>query len=719
MVPLPRGPRPSLRPLCHYSTLASNPVLPKSVFSKKPVKALDVPPNAYPNPLFKLNKSDVLGLTTRELSHLLRVSNVNVKEANNFCFHILEIIHENILKDTALATKYILLIHSSPLSKTVIDHLYKTYANDPLRTAIISYATDPSSNETRQAITATLEKIFQQGDADVVQLTVGFLRKLAATGKFNLHPVYLTEAQQQALFKHTKRDRIRDLYACLVQTNVKFTHKGWFDSFKFALHQGSALDRLVSRTGLLDPKWHQTQLTGLTSEQREKMLAYFDLDDLSFFARRLIAGGDIVLSKIYLELVVSKFERLGKPDDVELVLGVIMLYLMQFKGARECIKFLRYLVDSDLQVRNSTLLTVLSFLRADHAHEEALYLINYLHQKPLNAYYRRKLVTEIMAVISQHFARNPEIVLGYYALLFGDQSVQDLQDLHVLDLILAPGAGTTSFSRADIHEDLQNSPLMHSDLTNMYALALGSLSQTDRRDILLSRKLYKAYRGKIAEAVAAGDGSSTFHPANLDSGVVTLFIDKLLRAGHQDFDLVKDEERYEVAKNIAADFMALPVKKGSLNVYFFELIITSSVVHHRDLAFGLHMFKLSHSLGKKITFNQIFPFIEHYYSVRDYDKALLWYNILVQNGCKSTSVAGDRLQQMAKERNWPVKGTQYTTAAYKKRKAAAKLGSRLHQDSFERLIGKGTPVPDVEFLDELGKVLAAADRTDRLPELAQ
>lgn len=427
------------------------------------------------------------------------------------------------------------------------------------------------------------------------------------------------------------------------------------------------------------------------------------------------------MANLYLELLVTKFEKLAEPAHLQLILSIMLSHSMSFKGPQECLKFLRYIMKSELTVLPNTLLRILTALRLDSFYDEALLLVNYLHTEKLSPDERVSLVAEIMKVITGKFAEHPKIAVGYFTSLFNDENdfaLHTLKDLLILDLIYGRGAVDTLFSvvdKAEIHEDLKNSQMTHANLRDMYSVAFQNLLEPQQSSPGLIRKLYDEYKKKINETRQSGDILSVFSDANVDESVVALFLDHLLRVNpgaRDDMELVRDGLKFEAAKQIFTDFFdGRSVKTPAKATYMLGLMISSSLLKHRDLEFAIGVFKRGRQWGLPITFNQVYPIIMHHYLKDEWDKAQQWYMFLMQSGAKAKSVAAEKLFAIAKAHKWPHTGTHYRNNARVKVRTARQELAKLNSDSvavpgFAALSGASPNInADTNMGEELERIL--------------
>lgn len=703
-----------------YSIQSANPKLRSNIFSIRnlPPKLQDLPLDTYPNPIYNFSKADLLNLEQKELNHLLSIPYKSSSETDKFCFNILEIVHENLMEDPKLAAKYLLAIQDENTRATVMGCLKQYYKSNRLRRSLILFIDSPTSPETRSEVLHTLEKIlcdFETLNEDACQMALSFLKKLALTGRHNPHIMFAPQKAVDVLMKSLPESQWAQLYACLLHVNMKFQNGGDFEKLKKSLLRGSNLDKLVVRKGIIDAKWQDTNKFDFDTTYRMKMVSFLTFNDLAFFADHAIREKDVVNANLYLDLLVTKFENLAGSDNqkkrLQVVLNTMLNHSMVFKGPQECLKYLNYMVESNLEVRPSTLLRILVNLREVSCWDEALFLINYLHTEKLDGPQRKILTREIMKVITQKFARHPQVAVGYFASMFNrDNPLQLLKDLHILDVIYGPSTLFDNIKKADIHEDLTEAHLTHHILKDMYLVVLCNVPEKES-NVDLIKDLFCQYLIQIEQAKGRNSTQSIFHPNNVCDDILCLFLDQLVRVdpfATDNMDLVTDPARFAAAKDICTQFFAIAdLQKHQRKGYLLDLMLTSSLLYHRDIAFGAQLLKHAREVGMPLSFNQLYPFIMYHYSNGQHEEARKWYDLLTANGVKAKNVSADRLVEIAKELDWPVKGTQYrSTARQKNRKAREEL-VKLTTDPLAMFSEASVAgdISDLNLLEELGSIL--------------
>ncbi|KAF7579628.1 hypothetical protein FOB63_004698 [Clavispora lusitaniae] len=712
---------------------STNPTLRSNLFSSKslPAQITSIPLNTYPNPLFGLEKNDILRLSGSELQHLLKIPYKSTCETDKFCYNVIEIIHENILENPSLAARFIHTIKDPEMKDIIMTCLTHYYESDRLRRSILLFMQNPGGSETKREILCNIDHIlsrYSESPSQAANMVLNYLRKLAQTGSVNPNVILLSGEHASQLMANINSSDQATLFACLFHTNIKFKDNQKFEQFKRKLLAGSLIEKTVARTGILDAKWHDTNRFSFSAEHKRKMVYYFTFNDLVFFTQHAIKEKDVVNANLYLDLLVTKFENTkdvsNQPKQLQLVLTILLNHSMRFIGPQECLKFLRYMVESKIQVRPATLLRLLMRFREDKCYEEALLLINFLHTTSLDQAQRKLLVKEIMLVISAKFSHHPRIAIGYFASLFSgenDKALKCLQDLGLLELVYGQDVFDTSFSvieRADLHEDLKGSELTHDTLKDIYSIVLRNLTP-EKKSGPLVQHLFTQYLKQVKKAQENDDKKSLFHPNAIDDSIISLFMDHLLRQNPystSDMDLNSDKLNYTCATSMWRDFFGqVDLSRNQRKPYLVDLMISACLLKHRDLSFAGYVMKQSRQIGLPLSFNQLFPFIMFHYSNGDYNKAHQWYLLLLQNGVKSKSIAAKKLFEIARELKWDVKGTYYRSSSYARNKRAKKELAKLatNQSNYSKTKNVAhKPAHDPNLFDELGALLNAIPKNE-------
>lgn len=706
-----------------YSSLAANPCLKKDPFTNRPLPSniLDVPLNTYPNPLLTLNKEQILGLKDQELHHLLSIPGGTSVELEQLFLNVVLIINDNLIADPQRAAFFLEIFEKSTFELPISAFLKESYKGNRLRKSIVSFLDDPNDEEARSDVLGVLEEMAERlnnDPKDSAMMIYNYLHKLSALRIVNKRKLSVSSKVLDLLNLHLTETEKRNLFAYLLMSNIKFQNTDHFNSLRNTLFQGGPLSKLVARTGLKDAKWHHTVHCEFSELHKEQMTRFFTFNELKSFATKALLEKNFLDSNLYLELVVSKFEQFSSNKHLQDVLEIMLIHSMILKGPQECIRFFRYNVESGLKIETRTLLKVLQKLREENLFDEALFLINFLHKEYLEPSQRKKLVVEIMHVMQKKFINHPQVVVGYFAALFNDEkesALRLLQDLELLDLIYGNGEEKMLhdvIKVAVVHEDLKRSELTHAILSRMYSLILRNASLEETRNPTFIMGLYGAYMSQVRNAMDLGNKTSIFHEDNIDESVISLFMEYLLRKNPHDPDsmeLSPQKLNYDTAKFIASDFSnTVSVRRIGKKTYLIDLLIYSSILQHNDITFGLQMLKRARKDNLPVTFNQIYPFVSYHLSRKENDKALGWYQIMVENGVKARSTTANKLFKTAKDLNWPVKGTQYKSSQTHRNKEIRKKLQLVASDPVTLLPLKNSsalPHKLFDFIEELAAVL--------------
>lgn len=704
-----------------YSASVTNPCLKKDLFSKRPIPSnvLDLPLNCYPNPLLTLEKDEILELKDQELNHLLSIPGGSPAELENLFLNVVLIINDTLIADTPKAALYLEKFEKSHFELPITALLRESYKNNRLRRSIVSFLEDPTDEETRFDIGQVITDLAQRkqcASKEKTQILLNYLQKLSCVRRINMKCIYLPLLVLDLLLKELSALDKRNLFSYLVHANIKFEQKDHYNELKLSLLQSAPLSKLVARTGLKDPKWHDLAKTDFDDLHKQRIVEFYSFNELKSFAHQALREKNFFDSNLYLELIVTKFELFSNNKHLQDVLEIMLLHSMILKGPQECIRFFRYNVETGVKIETRTLLKVLEKFREEGLLDEALFLVNYLHKENLLPSQRQKLTSEIMLVMRKKFVNHPQIVVGYFAALFNNENKEALQllhDLKLLDIFYCADGENIDISvikEAVLHEDLKGSKLNHDVLFQMYSFALASLPLKVSTNPLFIRNLYDAYIMKVNSAMSENDNTSLFHEENLGENIISLFVEYLLRTHpHDPNSMILSTEvlKYDTAKYVVNDFFNVAnVKWIRKKTYLIDLLIYSSLMKHNDFAFAMEMLKRARSTNLPVTFNQIYPFITYHLLRNEEEKALQWYEIIVQNGVKARSTAAYDLFKTAKDLNWPVKGSQYISSVRQRNKKIRENLQHVSSDPMDLLPMNSTSSSQrFEIIEELASVL--------------
>lgn len=727
----------------------------------------DLPIDTYPNPLFNMNKDEIIELNSEDYLHLLTIPYKSISETDKFCFHIIEIVNDLIILDSKKAMKLLTNITDEEISSIILNTLRKYFLGDRVKGSLLEFMASPVSKTFREGFFNNVSHILDMKDKtqdEKAVIFLSFLNKLALVGSINTNPLILNQNLYDKIIALIPESRYAEFYSYLVNLNIQTYKTLQLDHLKYKLIMGSNMEKFVARTGWMDPKWHDVERPSFDETHQQKMIQFFTIKDLKTFALFAVKKEDIVDATLYLNLLVSKFESKCKErmnsdakdgsmeailmQDIQSVLNVILSYIMVFKGSKSCIKVLKYIVKNHLEVKFENLLTIMNNLRAQGYYQEALLLMNNIQLEGLSRIQILALVEEILQLIKEKYPKSPKIIIGYVASIFNGTSsdieknpgLELLDDLRLLGIAYSGGEigkltqSLSIIQKANVDKSLTGFNLTPKALTEIYATILSSLPKSQITPELMF-KLYEAYIAKIKDSkdLASIKNSNEnnqqhiFHDSNLNDHVITLFIKHLLKINPNlpDMDLVATKSNFETAKLILDDFLGnTDIKRKNRSVYLFDLLIYSSLLVHQDYAFASKMIRTSRSYGLPFSFNQIYPFIMFHYYRSEYKQAEMWYRELIRHGVRAKASPAKTLFKVARELNWDVNGFVYRKFGiyknHKMREEMAKLQSdpvlfieddRIDDELTEELIDApfNNNNNDFNFSDELVSVLYQAD----------
>lgn len=671
----------------------------------------------FPNPLFTFDKSKLMGLSEEELRHLLSIPYKSISETDQFCFNVIQIVHESLIQNPVKAKMFLRNIRDEEIRGVILNCLKQYYKTNLVRDSILHFTVFPEEAATRRSIFTNIEDILFESStpqAERLVLLLSYLRKLALCSSPNGTSLLLQDKTAKALLQNIPETKRAELSSYFLHINMKFSDMRMFDEFKQSLLHGSNLSCLIAKTGIIDAKWHHLNDYVFDDEHKQKMVNFFTFNDLHLFTTQAIEAHDLLDANLYLDLLVAKLETLslksnsnGHGRRVQTLLHVLLQHSMTFKGPQECLKFLRYMPQMGLEIRPATLLRVLIQLRKDECFDEALYLINNLHNCELSEHQHSMLVNEIVNVIAKKFAAHPEVIVGYFAAMFGNEVLHLLQRLGLLQLIYKEDFKSLDFSgikKADIHQDLTSCDLQHSHLQVLYEVVLKYIGVGSLAPRLVT-DLYHRYKSEVVLPK-----NSVIELLQVDDSVVALFLECLLKVlpGGLDMNLLRDKRRYEAAKLINQDFfdsVSLPAQRKK--VFLYDLLISSALLQHNDYAFAAALIKHSREHKMPSTFNQIYPFIVYHYVRGEVNRAEAWYNMMVKEGVKAKSTAGDRLFSIAEECGWRIKGSLYKRTIHHRNQKARKALANMKSDHLKRMGMNGEEQRSTDLLEELSAIIGA------------
>ncbi|CAK7896313.1 hypothetical protein CAAN1_04S07690 [[Candida] anglica] len=648
------------------------PNLQSSLFSgRKSIEIANTPLDTYPNPLYSMDKEQIRALKPAEYMHLLQIPYKNVSETDKFCWHITELVNENIISDSRRASILLMCIADNELTDRIVSALSAFYKNDIIKQSILTYMTTPSNPSWHKLLNSTLEYILKSQESS--EPILKYLDTLASIQRMNEIPIIWKPSFFNKISKLIPRSDYATFFSCLFNLNIQPYLPYQLNPIKSVLAGGSNLEKYVLRTGLLHAKWHDTQLVDFDELHKQKMVQFYSMDELRNYALYAIKQEDVIESNLYLSLLVEKFElkckfqndpetnpsiSTKKPldtsitQDLQSVLYVILNHIMVFKGSEHCIKVLKYMLKNHLEVNFKTLIAVMNNLRRQGYYNEALILMKNINLNDKTKDEKQILVEEILSLIIQKYPREPKILLGY--MLAFSQNIPLFHKLQLLKVIYGSDNDIehweNSIQIANVDPKLKESRLSSQALSGLYQTVLQTMKKENIYQQL--RPLYHSYMEHVPQL------KNYQH----DDKIITLFLKYLLKRqpNSKKMDVYENLNNYTLAKEIFESFHENKVmSSGSHTVYLYDLLIYSSLMVHKDYVFAANVIKKSRSLGLPLSFNQIYPFIMFHYSRNEFEQAEMWYRELVKHGVKAKATPVKEVFRIARELNWEVSGFVY------------------------------------------------------------
>lgn len=665
---------------------------------------LSISTDTYPNPLFQMSKTEILQLKKKELMHLLSIPYKSFSETDAFCSNIIDLITEKLLTDTArISTLYRCI--SDPQMKEIIDHrLRQHFKGDKVQNSIIECLINPNSETAREALFSNVLHIVYGLDKPASEKSVillSYFDKLAGLKMVYDKPVLLSTNHWNKIMETIPLSSYRELYAYLVSLNIQTLYLTHMEDIKRTLLKGSNLDRFVARTGWLEPRWHDINRVEFTPNHLARMVNFFSVKDLKYFALHFIGKKDIVNANIYLDLLTSKFEQKSaiiqsdkretvRPtdtsvkEDTQTVLNVILSHTMSFKGCEYCVNILKYIMQKGIRIDFESMLILLRNFKDQGFLEEAFLLINNIDPKTLDPKDKASLVDEIIALIQKKYPNSPKILVGYMVACFDNRTAPLLNRLGLLTHIY-PDIRTTDsldyIQTANLDKGLTGCELTPSSLEALYRVLFQSLPQSSINPSVIS-DLYKKYVEAV-EYYRQNEISYThvFSDSKLNDRIITIMLKYLLKSNPQAPDMAMNHSttNFDVAKYIIKDFLKRfpDIKRRNKSVYLYDLLVYCGLKTHNDFNFATQMTNISREAGLPWTFNQISPFILYHYHRKEYDLAKNWYYKLAVDGVKSNVEAAREIFDICFELKWDITGFAYRKNGihknYKAKEALHKL----------------------------------------------
>lgn len=727
------------------------PNLNSSIFTRNEVGHLDsylnYPIDSFPNPLFRMSKSELFQLSSEEFTHLIQIPYRSIQESDQFCIHIIDIINTYILKDANRISGIIkALRNNESIFDLIIETLRVYYEKDKIMTSVIEYMIDPSHGESRRLFFECISDITvirNKDSNEKAEILLNYLRVLAMIDVVNYNPLLLKTDLYKKIIRIIPSSRYAELYLYFLNVNIQTYNLKDIEILKKRLIRGSNIEKYIARTGWLNAKWHDVERSNFNKDHKSKMVNFFSITDLKKFTEFAISNKDVVNSNLYLNLLVSKFEikcselaeknfnnRVGDTtidEDTHIVLDLILEHVMVFKGSKKCIGVLKYMLTNNLPIKLNTILIILKNLRIQGFYKEGLVLVNSMNLERLSQSERKLLVDEIINLIYLKYPDSPKILIGYLVSFFNGSEDENkvlrlLNELNVLGITYGNGQlGTISdfglVQKANIDKLLSGFEITSNALNKLYETILNSIP----KDLITPEfiySLYEAYK-TVSKGSTEKRAFPIFSDNKLDDGIVLILIKYLLKEDPKSnkMDLVLTKSNYEVSKLIFNDFNDnLKLHRSNRTVYLHDLLVYTSLTVHQDYTFASSVVRLNRSEKLPLSFNQIYPFILFHYHRKEFDLAKLWYDEMVKQGVKATSPPSKELFRIARELKWNVNGFTYRKfrihSNYKKKEELQKMlddpilfmeDSNLEEEVTEDLINPNSN--EISFDDELASIM--------------
>lgn len=733
--------------VAHQRPIATRPIVDQETMPKLRIRPFSrkgeednvdftkLPLDTYPNPLYSMTTKSILGLSQEEFRHLLKIPYRHVGELDQFFVKITQIVKSLILQNPPIVVNLIENLRHSDIFENMQSALLEVFEKDRVRLSILLFILSPGSPQFLQSffliladIMNTKEKSFQEKSV----LLVKYFDLFARSDIINESPILLDLKFYSKIMKTFGPAKFNQLFSYFVNLNIQTRDLLLIKSLKKTLENGSEVDRFTARTGWINPDWRHILKASIPENQRQKMVAFYSIDDFQRFADIAIKKHDIILANLYVSLLVKKFEIKSNKkssfindssisDDIQTLLEVILNHVMEFKGSKHATSVLKYMKDNQLQIRFNTLLILMRQLRLKSHYQDALLIMNNINMNQISDLERKQLVHEILLLIKKRYPKSPKILIGYCASIFNNTECDGLELLNDLGILgITHGLGQVgsvsnleTIQKANLDSGLSGFKFTHTALSNVYETILGTTPRSFSSDYI--PKLYDLYISQVE--------ANRF--VDMNDRVINKFINFLLRklaGGRINFKFHRSLERYDIAKRIFLDFHdKTPLKRRQTTTSLFDLLIHVSLTYHQDYEFASKVIKLAREMSVTPTFNQIYPFIIFHYNREEYTIAELWYKELVKHGVVTKVLPSKKLFSIARELNWDVNGfvnrSLHIRRNYKTTEELARVANEPvmfidtvdpEEEVTEELITDSMESADVNFSDELSAVLYGA-----------
>ncbi|EGW31699.1 uncharacterized protein SPAPADRAFT_56494 [Spathaspora passalidarum NRRL Y-27907] len=665
-------------------------------------------PNDHPhNPLIDFSKDEIVNLTQKEYRHLNGLSYGTLEEMSGFCLNIIEIVQEKITEDPRLVSWLIREINDTTLKETITSALAKSFQDDEVKSCIIQFIIDPTSTAFRVKFFQVFMSILEltKGDkAHKGHILLNFLEKLSRTNVINSMPLLLSGQQYHQILEIVPREKRAALFSRMVCVNLQTIATNKMERFKKILYHGTSIEKLISRTGLLFPKWHDLHKTDF-GEHNERIIEFYTVKDLSTYCNMFIDSEDPANAILYLKFLLEKYERkysrgaflkgdTSLHEDTQSLLLVILNFVTKFKGVSHSAQVLKYLTEEGLTVDYDTYLLLMRNMRLQGYYNEAIVVMNNIDLNGISNSFKKKWAKEIMLLMRAKFPSSPKVIIGYAGALYGDEAHRVLalfNDLKILPIVYSNGSlePLHSFEEvklASVDKSLTGNKFTTEVLASIYNVLLSSIPLGTTLPRLIN-KLFEEYMRVIQTPETTLD-------ANDD--VIRVFLKHLLKdTSSTELQVSTEYENFAVAKRIFTYYERVPLPYGEINPVNIDLLIQAALLVHKDYEFATRVMKLYRKKQSNLTFPQIYSFVKYHHEKSEYDLAKHWYDELVRQGAQYVGPLYRSLFDIARKMDWPVTGHAYKWGITKKHRRDRQAMATIHSGSLS-FLGKDFPQGDLK-----------------------
>ncbi|RLV94982.1 Sphingosine-1-phosphate lyase [Spathaspora sp. JA1] len=657
---------------------------------------LSLPIDHPHNPLIDLTKEQISKLEQKEYRHLNNLAYGTPEEMSGFCLNIIQIIEEKITEDPRLVSWLFREINDDTLRETIKRALLNSFREDKVKLCIFNFIIEPTSSDFRLTFFSVLGSIsnLKEDNSQRSNILLNFLEKLSRTNVINTSPLLLRNHQYYKILQIIPPEKRSALFSRMVCVNLQPEYSRKLDSIKKGLFMGSELERLVSRTGLLSPKWHDLYQADF-AEHKERIIEFYKMQDLAFFCNHFVGSNDPANSLLYLKFLLEKYERKWSRDnqyylrddtslneDTQTLLYAILNFVTVFKGVSSSGQILKYLSVQGFSVDLKIHLLLMKNMRLQGYYKEAIMLMNNIDLNGITETFKAELAKEIMLLMKAKYPSSAKVIIGYAGSLY-DKSEGNLQtnkvlnildDLKLLGVIYGNGkleqlTSMQDVKLASVDANLAGNKFNTFALSCIYSVLLSSTSKGSGSAAI--QKLFEEYMRVIK--------SSDY---NLDSNdqVIGVFLNHLLKkpdSNPTEIQISTGYENFAVAKNVF-EYYEQSLTKIKIDPENIDLLIQSALLIHKDFAFAIKVMKLYRKTTKKLTFIQMYSFIKYHYDKSEFEAANHWYDELVRQGPRYKGHLIRPLFDIARKMNWEVLGYAFKWNITKKNRHDREALSTIH-----------------------------------------